>query len=624
MTIPEHFPEQVVEDALAAFSGRPENLLQMLIRIQAALGHVPVDVMARLAQALALPLARIRGVVGFYAFLSETPQGLYRVRFSDNITDRMQGGPALLEQMCRRLWLEPGHLSEDGLLTVDTTSCTGMCDQGPALLVNGLAIPRLDPARIDRISDLILARTPLADWPEALFQVDDNLRRRDRLLDHDLAPGDALRTALARGRTGDREAAANARSWREGMPGGQGPLATLEEIKHSNLRGRGGAGFTTGLKWEACRNAPGDARYVVCNADEGEPGTFKDRVLLASQADLLWEGMTVCAYVVGARQGFLYLRGEYLHLLQPLEASLARRRRAGLLGRDILGQAGFDFDITIHLGAGAYVCGEESALLESLEGKRGIPRNRPPYPVSHGYLQRPTVVNNVETFCAAALVARHGGDWYREAGTAKSSGTKLLSVAGDCSRPGIYEYPFGVTVAQVLADCGAEDAQAVQVSGPSGVCIGREGFGRRIAFEDLATAGAFTIFNSQRDMFLVARNYTRFFAHESCGFCTPCRVGTAMLKNIMDKIEAGHGTPYDLAEIEQLDRVLQTSAHCGLGHTACNPTLDTLKAFRPAYERRMTSLDFEPAFDLDGALAKARQMTGRDDAGAHLSLKDHP
>jgi [NiFe] hydrogenase diaphorase moiety large subunit len=399
----------------------------------------------------------------------------------------------------------------------------------------------------------------------------------------------------------------------------QGPTEPLEEIKRSNLRGRGGAGFTTGLKWEACRTSLGARRYVVCNADEGEPGTFKDRVLLASHADLVLEGMTVCAYVIGARQGFLYLRGEYAYLLPRLREVIARRRAAGLLGKTIAGQAGFDFDISIHVGAGAYVCGEESALIESLEGKRGVPRNRPPYPVTHGYRQQPTVVNNVETFCAAALIAIHGGAWYRDIGTQRSAGTKVLSVAGDCARPGIYEYPFGVTVREILADCGAEGTQAVQVSGPSGTCVGADEFDRRIAFEDLPTAGAFTIFDGSRDMFEVARNYAHFFAHESCGFCTPCRVGTTLLCNVMDKLAEQKGSLHDLARIERLARLLQASSHCGLGHTACNPLLDTLKRFRPAYERRLQSREFEPAFDLDGALARARAMTGRDDAGAHLS-----
>jgi [NiFe] hydrogenase diaphorase moiety large subunit len=309
--------------------------------------------------------------------------------------------------------------------------------------------------------------------------------------------------------------------------------------------------------------------------------------------------------------------GEYAFLREELEATLARRRQEGWLGSNIAG-SDFDFDIEIHLGAGAYVCGEESALLESLEGKRGVPRSRPPYPVTHGYLQQPTVVNNVETLCAAALIALAGAERYRGFGTSRSPGTKLLSVAGDCGRAGVYEFPFGVTVREVLEASGADGAQAVQVGGPSGTCIDASEFGRRIAFEDLACAGAFTVFGRERDLFDVARNYTRFFAHESCGFCTPCRVGTSMLAHIMDKIHAGNGSQHELEEMARLNDVLQKSAHCGLGHTACNPVLDTLKRFRPSYVRRLGSHTFTPAFDLDGALAAARRATGRDDPGAHL------
>jgi [NiFe] hydrogenase diaphorase moiety large subunit len=601
----------------------PTGLVQVLREIQEEFGYLPAAALTQVAHLLRIPYSRVKGVGSFYSFLSDQPLGTYRILFSDNITDRMAGNERLIEAMCHRLWAEPGKVSEDGLVSVARTSCTGMCDQGPALLVNGRAIPALTDDRIERICELVLARTPVAEWPAELFVVHDNVRRADIMLGHALKPGDAIRAALQRGSHGWSESAANERSWREAYVGAaQGPVAMLEEIKRSNLRGRGGAGFTTGIKWEACRHATGLARYVVCNADEGEPGTFKDRVLLTSHADLVFDGMTVAAYAIGASQGFLYLRGEYRYLLESLEATLERRRAAKLLGPGICGQPGFDFDIRIHVGAGSYVCGEESALIESLEGKRGVPRNRPPYPVTHGYRQQPTIVNNVETLCAAALIAVHGGDWYRSLGTLKSAGTKVLSVAGDVARPGLYEYPFGVTVRQVLEDCGAVSTQAVQISGPSGVCIDATEFGRRIALEDLPTAGAFTVFDASRDMFEVARNYAQFFAHESCGFCTPCRVGTSMLVSTMDKIHAGNGTQHELREMNRLNKVLMMSAHCGLGHTACNPILDTLKRFRPAYERKLRSLDFTPAFDVDGALARARQMTGRDDAGAHLET--HP
>ena len=384
------------------------------------------------------------------------------------------------------------------------------------------------------------------------------------------------------------------------------------------MRGRGGAGFATAKKWQLCRQAVGPERVVVCNADEGEPGTFKDRVLLTRHTDEVFEGMTIAALVIGARQGFVYLRGEYAYLLAPLRAALQRRREQHLLGHSILGRDGFDFDIDIHGGAGAYVCGEESALIESLEGKRGTPRIRPPFPVEHGYMGHPTVVNNVETFCAVSQIAVHGGAWWAGIGTPESTGTKIHSVSGDCARPGLYEYPFGTRIGRLLEDCGALDTQAVQVGGPSGVCLSAFDFGRRIAFEDVPTAGAFMVFDRSRDMFEVARNFAHFFAHESCGFCTPCRVGTALVERRMDKLARGDGSRDDIEVLYELDKLMHATTHCGLGAAACNPLRDTILKFRPAYEKRVKSLYFEPGFDLDGELSIARRMTGRDDSAAHL------
>lgn len=328
----------------------PSDLLQILRDAQEQRGYVSTAAISYIARRTGLPRARVEGVAGFYSFLSTAPCGKYRVLFSDNITDRMAGSADLLDRLCHKLWVERGKVSEDGLVSVDTTSCTGMCDQGPAILVNGIAITRLSPSRIDAICELIRDQRPVSDWPAEFFVVEDNIRRADIVLGHDLQPGDAIRASIGRGSVETVELALNERSWRESNLGvARGPAETLEEIKRSNLRGRGGAGFTTGLKWEACRNALGQARYVVCNADEGEPGTFKDRVLLASYADLVVEGMTVAAFAVAGQKGFLYLRGEYRYLLPHLQAVLERRRRDNLLGPNIAGQAGFDFDIDIHV-----------------------------------------------------------------------------------------------------------------------------------------------------------------------------------------------------------------------------------------------------------------------------------
>ncbi|CAG0909022.1 unnamed protein product, partial [Cyprideis torosa] len=397
-----------------------------------------------------------------------------------------------------------------------------------------------------------------------------------------------------------------------------GSDAVLKQLEQSGLRGRGGAGFSTAMKWTFCRDACGDQHYVVCNADEGEPGTFKDRVLLNQYADTVFEGMTLCAAVVGARQGFLYLRGEYRHLVEPLSAVLQRRRDQGLLGQGILGQSGFDFDIEIQLGAGAYICGEESSLIESLEGKRGIPRNRPPFPVSQGYLQQPTVVNNVETFMAAALIAWHGGDWFAQKGTATSQGTKLLSISGDCSKPGIYEYPFGTTLEQILKDCGAVDTQAVQVAGAAGSTHPASEFHRTIAFDDISTGGSLMVFDQSRDLLQMVQNFADFFVHESCGFCTPCRVGGSLLRDLVSKVNAGYASEYDLEEMRKIGALMQQASHCGLGVTAPQSVLDTLEKFPHLYADKLAAADFVPAFDLDASLAQTRLLSGRDDAAAHL------
>jgi len=586
---------EYLDSILARHKLNQHNLLQILREAQEHFGYVHPEAIDYLEQQLQLPRSMIEGVASFYSLLYLQPHGEYRVLFSDNITDRMLGNMDLMESMCGQLWVEAGKVSEDGLVSIKTTSCTGMCDQGPAVLINNIAINHLTQDRVSALCELIRERVPLSGWPLEFFAIEDNIHKKNILLDSNFKSGSALAEVLQRSSE-----------------------ETLQEIKTSKLRGRGGAGFSTGSKWEFCRAAPGKQHYVVCNADEGEPGTFKDRVLLNSYADMVFEGMTICAHVIGAKKGFIYLRGEYRYLLDHLQAILQRRRQQSLLGNNILGYTDFNFDIEIHLGAGAYICGEESALIESLEGKRGTPRNRPPFPVTSGYLNQPTVVNNVETFAAASLIGLHGGAWYANIGTETSSGTKILSISGDCSHPGLYEYPFGVTVAQVLADCGAKNTQAVQISGPSGICIAANEFERRIAFDDLPTAGAFMVFDQSRDMFEVARNFVQFFKHESCGFCTPCRVGTSLLSNMMNKLANGHGSPYDFAEIEKLNELLLSTSHCGLGHSACNPVLDTIAKFRPAYDKRLTHKEYIPAFDLDYALSQARQMTGRDDTGAHL------
>ena len=577
---------------LTSASYHDDHLLHRLYALQQQFQHIPASSIGALAAELCLPLAQVEAVIDFYSFFHRTARGRVDLLFS-NCTSC--GDLSLMHDLCQRLGVVPEQTRADGAVSIGEASCIGMCDQGPALLANGRTLTQLTPLRLEQIAERIEASTPIEQWPAEWFHVHDNVRKNGLLLGTTFSTGSALVAALEKG-----------------------AQTMLDEIIASGLRGRGGAGFSTGMKWKFCREATGDAHYVVCNADEGEPGTFKDRILLSSHAHAVFEGMTLCGYVIGAKKGYMYLRGEYRYMLPELLAVLERRRKLKLLGTAILGQSDFDFEIEIIVGAGAYICGEESALIESMEQKGGVPRVRPPFPVTQGFLAQPTVVNNVETLAAAAHIAVHGGGWFNAHGSDKSDGSKILSVSGDCTTPGVYEYPFGTSIQRILDDCGAEHVQAIQVGGPSGTLIAPAEFERKLAFEDLATGGSFMIYGAQRDLLHVIQNFAHFFAHESCGFCTPCRVGTTLLKNGVDKIATGHGTQYDVDELRRMAALAKRRSHCGLGQTAPNPILDLLQRFPQAFEDRLVHSDFEPHFDLDKSLQEARRLTHRDDAEAHL------
>ncbi|WP_294541708.1 NAD(P)H-dependent oxidoreductase subunit E [uncultured Rhodoblastus sp.] len=587
--------ESALIPILAKYRGDPTALLQILREAQEALDWISPETEILVASALQIPLTQVKSVTQFYAHLYDHNRGKYRILFSDNITDRMAGSVALFERMQAHFGVEPGQTSADGLVSIDLTPCTGLCDHGAAMLVNSIAIGRLDAERIDEIAALVKARKPLAKWPAELFAIDDNIHREVTLTGIPYVPGSGLDAAIRLGRAG-----------------------MFDEIKRAALRGRGGAGFPTATKIEGARNAPGVQKYIVCNADEGEPGTFKDRVLLTSFSTRVLEGMAIAAYAAGAAKGFIYLRSEYQYLRAKLQREIEEMRASGRLGVSIRGAPGFDFDVEIHMGAGAYICGEGTAQIESLEGKPGRPRVKPPSMVIRGYKGMPTIVDNVETLAHLTEIALEGGASFARRGTRASTGTKLLSVSGDCERPGVYEYEFGVTIGRVLHDCGAVAPIAVQVGGASGVLITPDEFSRKIAFEDVSTAGAFMIFGPDRDIFEVARNFAHFFAHESCGFCTPCRVGTTVQKNLMDKIAEGRGSRYEVNDLMRLTDFMRRTSHCGLGESAGNAVRDTWLKFRPAFERRLVPHDFAPQVDLDAALEPTRLATHRDDAAAHI------
>ncbi len=353
----------------------------------------------------------------------------------------------------------------------------------------------------------------------------------------------------------------------------------LFELKTSGLRGRGGAGFPISTKWMLTAAAESDEKYLICNADEGEPGTFKDKVLLTEYTEMILEGMTIGGYVIGAEQGIIYLRGEYSYLLPILNEKIEQRKKNNLLGKNILGK-GVNFDIFVFLGQGAYVCGEETALIESIEGRRGQARNRPPFPVTTGLFGKPTAVNNVETLVNVPHIVLKGGEWFASFGTDKTKGTKLISVSGDCKFPGVYEVSWGISINEILELVQAENVKAVQVGGASGVCIGKNEFDRKLSFEDLPTGGSIIIFSENRKMIDVLENFMEFFADESCGQCTPCRIGNVKLLDAVRKIKRGELNGNKLEKYFDLTETMKLASKCGLGQSSPNPFVSIISNFK--------------------------------------------
>jgi len=590
-----------VKKICGEFGNDRTRMMDIVQAVQAKYGWVSGEAMEIIAREVGSHRVEVQGMVSFYAFLTDHPKGKSIIRLADCVTCNMLGGKHIADIFKAELGVNFGETTPDGKITLERTSCMGVCDQGPAALINDVVFTHLTT---DSVKEIVGTLRKTGD-PRKLVKnlgsgnnasnliqamVNNNIRRKGAVIFAEMKPGVALRNALS----------LNA-------------AEVIRDIKTARLRGRGGAGFPTGMKWEFAREAGGTRRFVLCNADEGEPGTFKDRVLLTECPDMIFEGMTIAGYAIGAEEGIIYLRGEYKYLQKFLEKALADRRAANLLGKNICGKQGFNFDIRIQIGAGAYICGEETALISSCEGLRGEPKNRPPFPAQEGYLSAPSIINNVETFCCATRIFEKGAPWFAQIGSQASSGTKLFSVSGDCKRPGVYELPYGITVKDLLVEVGAEDAIAVQVGGPSGQCISPEGFNRVICYDDLATGGSVIVFGPGRNVLDTASEFMEFFIEESCGWCTPCRVGNVLIKERLDKIRGGKGEPEDLKYLEELCRTVKTMSRCGLGQTSANPVLTTMQNFRHIYEKSVSKVEdgMQRTFDINAALEDAVKIQGR-------------
>ena len=588
------------------------RLMDVALEVQRTFGQVDEEAVDLIAEHLCVPRVDVQSLVTFYSFLHHHPRGACAIRVCDDVVDLHAGAEAVAEAFQDELGVAMGQTTPDGAFHLEWTPCIGLSDQAPAALVGGVPVTELTPWKARWIVRELKAHHD----PSRLVRRTGDGNNSHELVhsmvrNHLRHPGDVHFAARAP-ETGLQRALALE------------PDEVIDTVKRSGLRGRGGAGFLTGVKWEMARAVEGGQRYVFCNADEGEPGTFKDRVLLTERPDLVIEGMTIAAWALGAREGILYLRAEYEWLRPWLEDVLRRRRRRGLLGRRVLGRDGFDFDVRIQMGAGAYVCGEETSLISSCEGLRGDPKDRPPFPVQKGFMGNPTPVNNVETFACAARILERGAEWFSGLGANGHAGTKLYSVCGDCSRPGVYELPFGTPLDELLELCGARDTAAVCVGGPSGTMVDASQFHRRLGHGDLSTGGAVIVFDSTRDPLEIAARQLDFFVEESCGTCTPCRVGTVLLRDRLQVVLDGKATDEDLEEIRELGRTMTRASRCGLGQTAARPVLTTLDHFPAAwFARCVDGRDGQrPGFDLGARLEESRILVGRD--SVHEDTLAHP
>ena len=568
-------------------------LLDNLWELQNQKGYLTNEDVEKLARQLCVSTIEMEGIISFYHFFRRRPTGKFSIYLNNSIISEIKGFQEVKRAFEKATGATFGNVDPTNTFGLFETSCIGLSDQEPAALINLHPFTDLTPSKVRSIVGELRNG---ADPKEICDEVPDNIHytpEEDRTL---------FFRPHEEGKALDRLKELT-------------PDEVTNWIKESQLSGMGGAFFPTGVKWELCRKQKANPKYIICNADEGEPGTFKDRVLMKHLPGLLIEGMITAGYAIGAKEGIIYLRAEYRYLLPKLEETIETYRKMGWLGKKIQAKKPFNFDLRIQLGAGAYVCGEETALINSLEGKRGEPRIKQYFPVERGYLSKPTVVNNVETLCAAARIMELGVDFFTRLGTPLTKGTKLMSVSGDCGKPGIYEVEWGMTVGELLQLCEADahDPYFIQISGPSGECIPNEERYRRLCMEDLLCGGSIMIFNSQRDLLQILRNYSNFFQHESCGMCTPCRAGNLILAKKLAKLSHGLGNKQDLADMESWGKILKSTSRCGLGKTSPNSLIKALQKFPAYFESKLKwSVDgFDPGFDLETAVALHKDIHER-------------
>src|SRR6202045_1181848 len=536
-------------------------LIPMLMYGQDELGAVSDELIAEIAKRLGLNNVQVEETLAFYSMLHRKPIGKHHVQVCTNVACMLRGGAELLEHAKKRLEIGHKEVTKDGVFSLEEVECIGACTGAPAIQVNYDFYENVTPFNLDRlIEDLDKGKRP-----EPQGVISGALHERAK-----------QETPLISKRWGIKDS------------------HKIDEVKKSSLRGRGGAGFPTGLKWSFVPKDSPKPKYVICNADESEPGTCKDRPLMEMDPHQLIEGMVIAGRAIHSHQGFIYIRGEYRYVLDIVQGAITEAYERGYLGKNILG-SGFDYDLLIHTGAGAYECGEESALMESLEGKRGYPRIKPPFPAVVGLYGCPTIINNVETLSAVPSIIREGGDAYANRGTPKNGGTRMVCIAGHINKPGIYEVPLGMNMKKFIYEVaggipGGKKLKAVIPGGSSCPLMTADEIDIPMDYDAVAKAGwglgsgGMVIMDEDTCMVDMARRIMHFYAHESCGWCIPCREGTTWLRKMLERLHAGYGREQDIDMLSELSKNILGRSFCPLGDAAAMPTISIVQKWRNEFE----------------------------------------
>jgi len=562
-------------------------LIPMLLYAQDEYGHISDEIISEIGSRLDLNTVQVEETLEYYSMLHRKTWGKYHVQICTNVSCKARGGEELLAHAKKRLEIGHKEVTPDGVFSLEEVECIGACTGAPALQINYDYHENITPLRFDRlVEELDKGKKP------APVPVITGALRPERnpletpLISRRWGIKDSMKIDVYL-QTGGYQALDKALKQMT-------PDTIIDEVKKSNLRGRGGAGFPTGLKWSFVPKDSSKPKYIICNADESEPGSCKDRPLMELDPHQLIEGTIIAGRAINAHHGFIYIRGEYRYVLDIVDAAISEAYARGYLGKNILG-SGFDFDLLAHTGAGAYECGEESALMESLEGKRGYPRIKPPFPAVVGLYGCPTVINNVESLSSVPAIILEGGEAYALRGTPKNGGTRLLCISGHVNKPGIYEIPLGMNMRKFIDEVaggvpGGKKVKAVIPGGSSCPLLTGDEIDIAMDYDTLAKAGSMlgsggmVVFDEDTCMVDLARRIMHFYAHESCGWCIPCREGTSWLRKMLERFHAGYGRPEDIDLINNLSKNMLGRTFCALGDAAAMPTISIVEKFRSEFE----------------------------------------